>query len=77
MVMVYRNGQMELNTKACGRTTKLMVRVFSTTQMVTSLMESGKLIKQMDLGSTDMPMEPGTKVIGKKTSNMVMEKKNG
>ena len=54
MVRVRRYGQMELNTKVNGLTTKLMEKENSGMLMVTSMMVIGLMIRQMVMVFTCM-----------------------
>jgi len=65
-------GQMVQCMKVGGRTTKLMEKVDLFMPMETSTMANGLMIKPMDLVSIAIWMEPNMKVIGRRTSNMVM-----
>lgn len=77
MVMVFKFGQMELNMKVIGRTTKLVEKGNFTMLMVMFLKVSGKMIKQMDLVFIDIVMEQFMKVVGNRISNMGMVQKHG
>ena len=56
-------------TRDGGLTTKLMVKVDLSTQMVMCTMDSGKMIRLTDMESIVIWMEQSTKATGKKTSN--------
>jgi len=77
MAMVYKNGQMALNTKDNGRTTELMEKVNLFILMVIFTTENGSTIKQMDMVSTITLMVLCMRATGEMIFNMVKEKNHG
>ena len=75
--MVYKNGPMALDTRACGKIAKLAVRASSGTWTAIFLKESGSMIKQMDLGYTSTQTVRATLGFGRTTCNMEREKNSG
>jgi len=62
--MAFKNGLMVLSTKVSGLATKLREKVPSGMPKVTFILASSKLTKLMDLVSTLMSMDQGTKASG-------------
>lgn len=73
----FRNGQMELGMKECGKTVKPAGKANFGTSMETSLKASGKTIKLMDLEFILIQMELITLVFGRTTCSMEKEKSFG
>ena len=68
-----RFGLMAAFMKAIGNLTKPMVEEDLFILMVITIMDNGLMIKLMDSVFISIKMETNTKVIGRKTNNMVME----
>lgn len=77
MAKGFNDGQMDRFMKDTGRTTKLLVRVPSSTQKETSMKENGSATKPMGLEHIPILTELSTRVIGKKTNNTATESRFG
>lgn len=71
MVKASKYGQMALATKVNGRADSPMVLEHSTTIMETFMLVTSKMIKLMDMVSSNTLTEIITKVLGLMISNMV------
>jgi len=67
-----KSGQTVQCTKAGGKIIRPTAKVDSSTQMVTSTMDSGSTTKLMDSVYTAILMVPNTRVTGKKINNTAM-----
>lgn len=69
---VFNIGLMELNTKAIGLKTKLLVKANSLMLMATFIKDSGKMIRLMDMECIFiLKQEPNIKDTGRMICNMV------
>ena len=73
MELEYKSGQMELNMKANGVTTKLMVRGNSGILMVIFMKANGRMIKQRVMGCINTKMVLDMKDTEKGISKMALE----
>ena len=72
-----KSGWMDHDTRANGRTEKLMVMESFTTQMVTFMKETGLTTRLTETEHTHMQMERSTLVSGKTISNMASDWRPG
>jgi len=77
MVMVFKNGQMVLNTKVNGKIIEHMEKVNLSISTVTSMMENGLTTKQTAMESTITSMVPCMRGIGEMIFSMVKERNRG
>ena len=77
MARVFKSGLMALSMKVTGELTRRWVEVALFTQMVTSIMASGKMTKHTDLEIIITQMALATKDTGLRISSMVMARKSG
>ncbi len=77
MVLEFRFGQMEQNTKVIGKIIRPVAMENFSILMAISLKENGERIKLTELASISIVMELYTRVIGNKISSMAMELKLG
>lgn len=77
MVLEFKNGQMELDTKVNGNIIKLMEKVSLLMLMVMFTMEIGKMIWQMELEYIFIKVVLNMKENGFVINNMDMERKHG
>lgn len=74
---VSKYGPTVQNTQANGKTTKPMVKAFSTTQMVMFIKDSGLMTKLVDKALIPTKTAPNTLDSGKTTSKMDTVSSNG
>jgi hypothetical protein len=76
-VMVFRSGPTEPDTKACGKTARLVERASSGTLTVIFLKGSGSMTRQMVLAFTSIQMEQVTLDAGETICRMERVRNSG